>query len=75
MDKLEKSKRVGMCNFLVEMLITDFGYRKGNKALAVGDMTKEIILDRAVRQGFVIVNPLRVSRLGLDYIEKWKDLK
>ena len=70
MDKLKKAKRITMRDFLLEMLITNFEYRSDRRS-----MIKEVTLDRAIRQNFVAGNyPLQVTPLGLDFIEKWKDL-
>lgn len=76
MGNLVKAKRIAMRDFLVETLITNFAYSADARS-----MVKEVMLDRAIRQNLVGQNlvadnyPLYITPLGLEYIEKWKDLQ
>ena len=74
MDMLTKAKRIAMRDFLLEMLITNFAYSADARS-----MVKELTLDRALRQNLVASEHptyrLYITPLGLEYIEKWKDLK
>lgn len=71
MDELEKAKRITMRDFLLEVMIV--GYKN-----LFGDgysITKELLLHKANTHGYIAYGPLRVTKSGLAFIDKWKDLK
>ena len=68
MDKLEKAKIITMRDFLLRMLIEGSG-------IQFTTITERVVSDRANAHGYMAYNPVRVTKSGLAYLEKWKDLK
>lgn len=68
MDKLVKAKRITMRDFLLEVLII------GHKNNDPSNLTKLMLCDRAAEHGYIRYSPIRLTRSGQQFIDKWKDL-